>query len=47
MHHKRRRPKSRRAGCCCGGKWAKQEWAPKYYRVKGLRGPRKKRDLED
>lgn len=45
MHHKRRRPKSRRAGCCCRGKVAKQEWMPKSYRVKGLRAPRLKRDL--
>jgi hypothetical protein len=45
-HHKRGRPKSRRAGCTCGGKVNKQEWMPKRVKLRGLRCPRKLKDIE-
>lgn len=45
MHHKRRRPKSMRAGCCCGGKINKQEWMPKRVKIRGLRVPRKLKEI--
>ena len=47
MHHKRGKPKSNRAGCCCGGKINKQEWMPKRVKVRGLRVARKLESLPE